>query len=79
MTKNEKLIDNFLKNPEFTHFRKIEVILKNLNFEKASIKGSHCKFRHKELKTNLVVPVHHGDCKQYYKKLIAKIIKTKIL
>ncbi len=79
MTVWKRELQRFLENPELTHFRKIEVILKNLNFEKASIKGSHFKFRHKELETNLIVPIHHGDCKKHYKRLIAKIIKKKIL
>ncbi len=79
MTKRDKALERFLKNPELTHFRRIEIILENLNFEKAGLKGSHYKFRHKEVKTNLIVPIHHGDCKKHYKRLIAKTIKKKIL
>ncbi len=79
MTRKDKELQKFLENPESVSFKKIEKFLKSLGFEKASIKGSHYKFRHKELRNNLIIPIHKGDCKKYYKKFIAKILIKKIL
>jgi predicted RNA binding protein YcfA (HicA-like mRNA interferase family) len=42
-------------------------------------KGSHKKFKHSSLVTDLVIPVHNNDCKDFYKTQAAKIVKKLIL
>lgn len=76
MNKFEKTIQKFFKQPESLRFAKIEKILKVHGFELIKAKGSHKKFKHSSLKTDLVIPVHNNDCKDFYKKLAAKTIKS---
>lgn len=74
MSYDKKLI-KFLNNPENTRYKDIEQLLISIGFEKIYAKGSHLKFKHKNLINDLVIPVHNNDCKPFYKRLTAKIIK----
>lgn len=75
MNNKAKLLRKFLNNPDSLRYWKIEQLLIGLGFEKIEAKGSHKKFKHHYLETDLVIPVHNNDCKGFYKNLTAKIIK----
>jgi predicted RNA binding protein YcfA (HicA-like mRNA interferase family) len=45
MTRNEKRIEKFLKNPESLRFSQIEKILSDFGFYRIETKGSHAKFK----------------------------------
>ncbi len=76
MTSTVKLLEKFLNHPDSLRYREIEKLLIQLGFEKNEARGSHKKFKHPNLSTNLIIPVNNNDCKTFYKNLIAKIIKT---
>lgn len=75
MTRKEKLLRKFLENPEGVHFGKIERIIRDFGFELKSVRGSHYRYVNDSMKLKLVIPLHHGECKKYYKVRIAKFIK----
>lgn len=74
MTKRNKLLQRFLKSPVSVKYLQIENILIELGFEKIEAKGSHKKFKHVLLDSDLIIPVHNNDCKDFYKKQVAKFI-----
>jgi len=74
MSRFERLLNRFLKNPDSIKFKKIEKILLHLKFQKAGIKGSHHTFSHPLIHQTFSIPVHSNDCKKVYKKEIAKLI-----
>ncbi|MDP4008649.1 MAG: type II toxin-antitoxin system HicA family toxin [Candidatus Peregrinibacteria bacterium] len=75
MTQIEKLIVKFLKNPGSVRYDQIKKILLKLGFEYLPVQGgSHEKFKHHSLDRDLVIPLHHNDCKTFYKDLAAKLI-----
>jgi len=76
MTKIDKLIEQFLRNPSSLSYSKIEKILLHFSFKKINAKGSHNKFKNPAIKYDLIIPVHNKDCKKFYKKLALKIIKS---
>lgn len=75
MTSIEKLLLKFLNHPDSIRYSELERLLINFGFEKVFAKGSHVKFKHKALVRDLIIPIHHNDCKSFYKALAAKIIK----
>ena len=79
MSKIEKLLIKFLRNPISVRYLDLERILLYLGFIKIEAKGSHIKFKHHFLEKDLIIPVHNGDCKNFYKEYAAKIIKQFIL
>ena len=79
MTKIKKIIHQFLNRPTSLRYSEIEKILKYLEFEIIMAKGSHKKFKHSSLVTDLVIPVHNNDCKDFYKTQAAKIVKKLII
>lgn len=76
MNKTNKAVQKFLKQPESLRYPEIEKILKLYGFELIKAKGSHKKFKHQSLTTDLIIPVHNNDCKDFYKRLTAKTIKS---
>lgn len=76
MNKTEKTVQQFLKRPESLRYPEIEKILKLYGFELTKAKGSHKKFKHPSLTTDLIIPVHNNECKNFYKRLAAKTIKN---
>lgn len=73
MTKFEKLVTKFKKNPESCSFSKIEKILINIGFEKREGKGSHIRYSlHGDY---LTFSLHNGDIKDYQKRKALKKIK----
>ncbi|MCX6735347.1 MAG: type II toxin-antitoxin system HicA family toxin [Candidatus Peregrinibacteria bacterium] len=79
MASIEKLLLKFLNNPSGIRYSELERLLLSLGFEKVWAKGSHVKFKHKLLQRDLIIPVHGGDCKEFYKSYAAKIIKKFII
>ncbi len=75
MTKKEKLLEKFMNTPSSLQYSDIEKILLSKGFEKIPAKGSHQKFKHPSLTSDLIIPIHNGDCKEFYKKLAMKIVK----
>jgi len=72
---NDKKLQKFLNNPTSLRYTQIETLLIQLDFQKISTRGSHIKFKHHLLKSDLIIPIHNNDCKDFYKKLVVKIIK----
>jgi len=79
MTKTEKAVQQFLNRPESLRYSEIEKVLKSFGFIIIKAKGSHKKFKHHSLATDLIIPVHNNDCKNFYKIQASKIIKEYIL
>lgn len=79
MTKIEKSIHQFLNRPASLRFNEIKKVLKYIGFKMIKAKGSHKKFKHDSLITDLVIPVHNNDCKDFYKTEAANIIKKLII
>ena len=76
MTKKNKLIEKFKKNPWNLKFSEIKIILIDLWFENIEAKWSHTKFKNKILKNDIIIPLHNNDCKEFYKKQTLKILKN---
>lgn len=76
MSQIEKQVEKFLKNPTSVKYAVLIKILRYYNFEVIEAKGSHVKFKHSHFAHDLVLPVHKGDCKDFYKKEAAKLIRT---
>ena len=75
MTKKEKLKRKFVQRPESLKSFQIENILQSHGFKRVLTKGSHVKYKHDRLNIDLVIPVHNKDCKDFYKKQVAKILE----
>ncbi len=75
MTKIEKTIQQFLFAPATVSYAELEKALLHLGFCKINAKGSHKKFKNPLLQRDLIIPVHGNDCKDFYKKLAAKMAK----
>jgi len=76
MTKYERASERFIQNPTSLPFRAIEKILLRLGFEAISTRGSHKKFKHPKFRPDIIVPIHDGECKNFYKKEIAATLKN---
>lgn len=76
MSQIEKLLAQFRRRPESVKYRDIEKILVYLNFEKVYTKGSHVKFKHRNLTADIIIPVHKNECKNFYKRQVQKQIST---
>lgn len=79
MNKIKKTVQRFLNRPESLRYTEIQKVLKYLGFKLIKAKGSHKKFKHISLETDLVIPVHNNDCKNFYKSQASKIVKEYIL
>lgn len=78
MTSKNKRLSRFLNNPTTSNYKEIDYLLTTNGFIKIYAKGSHMKFKHKNSRHDLIIPIHNNDCKPFYKKLAAKIIKELI-
>lgn len=74
MTKREKLILKFKKSPSSLKFIEIRSILLDIWFEEIESKWSHKKYKIKNLKNDVVLPIHNNDCKDFYKDQLLKIL-----
>jgi predicted RNA binding protein YcfA (HicA-like mRNA interferase family) len=75
MTKIQKKVEKFLKNPTSCKFRDIKAILLYVGFEEIQAKGSHVKFKHIHMQADLIIPVHNNDCKDFYKKNVKSVLE----
>jgi len=78
MSRSEKVLKKFLTTPTSFSYPDIALVLVHLGFEKISAKGSHVKWKHEMLKTDLIIPVHNHECKPFYKELARTRIQTLI-
>jgi predicted RNA binding protein YcfA (HicA-like mRNA interferase family) len=75
MTKLQKILRKFYSNPASLRYSQIEKILISYGCIKISAKGSHMKFKHNLAESDLIIPVHKNDCKEFYKKCALEFIK----
>lgn len=75
MTQIDKQIERFLQNPGTTKYATLLKILLHTGHEIVEAKGSHVKCKHHGLPHDLIIPVHGGECKAFYKKLAAKRVQ----
>ena len=75
MSQIQKLVEKFLKNPNSLSYSEIHKVLSYFNFEKIDAKGSHVKYKHSHFAYDLIIPVHNGDCKSFYKKEAMKRVQ----
>jgi predicted RNA binding protein YcfA (HicA-like mRNA interferase family) len=74
MSQIDKLLSKFKKVPKSVTYKELEKILIHSGFEKVAAKGSHVKFKHQDFTHDIVIPVHKGECKDFYKKQVYKVI-----
>lgn len=72
MTQKQKLVEIFRVNPGSLKFNQIASVLEHFGFIMVQAKGSHVKFKHQKMSSDLIIPVHNGDCKDFYKKAALK-------
>ena len=68
MTQKQKLVETFRTNPGSLKFKQLVSVLEHFGFIVIQTKGSHVKFKHPKLYADLVIPIHNGDCKDFYKR-----------
>lgn len=78
MTQKEKLVEKFFENPASLRYSQVQVVLEHFGFEQIQAKGSHVKFKHPKISSDLVIPVHNNECKDFYKQLAKKYIQNLI-
>lgn len=76
MTRLKKILKKFYENPVSLHYSDLEKSLIAHGFIKIFAKGSHVKFKHVDAKSDLVIPIHNNDCKEFYKKWALKFVKS---
>ena len=74
MTQKGKLVEKFLVNPASIRLTQVIIVLEHYGFQQIQAKGSHLKFKHPKLDTDLIIPVHNNDCKEFYKQAAKKYI-----
>jgi len=79
MTKKDKILNKFFKNPESIKYSELEFILISYWFEKINSKWSHIKFKNPKFLNDIIIPLHNNDCKWFYKKQVYKILKDNSL
>ena len=72
MTQKQKLVETFQINPSSLKFKQLVTVLEHFGFTMIQAKGSHVKFKHPKLSADLIIPIHNGDCKDFYKKEMMK-------
>lgn len=75
MTRLQKILHKFYVYPEGLRYSDIEKILVAFGCIKIPAKGSHIKFKHHLAKSDLVIPIHHNECKEFYKKSALKFVQ----
>lgn len=76
MTKRDKLLEKFYAQPIALRYLDLEKLLVSLGFVKIPAQGSHVKFKHPLAKSDLVIPVHNHECKDFYKKYALKFVQA---
>ena len=75
MSKTTNKVEKFFNSPKSIKYSDLESILIYFGFEKIKAKGSHFKFKHIQLKNDLIIPVHNNECKNFYKEEAKREIK----
>ena len=75
MSQKQKLIAKFLDRPKTIKYRELVMILEYFGFVQIPAKGSHVKYCHYKLTTDLIIPVHKNECKDFYKELAKEYIQ----
>lgn len=76
MANIKKLVDKFLANPTSIRYAQLQKVLLYFGCTMINTKtGSHVKYKHSGLSVDLVIPVHNGECKDFYKKEAKKYIE----
>jgi predicted RNA binding protein YcfA (HicA-like mRNA interferase family) len=78
VTQKGKLVERFLANPTSIRLAQIIIVLEQFGFQQIQAKGSHLKFKHPKLNTDLVIPAHNNDCKDFYKKMAKQYVERVI-
>ena len=78
MSQIEKLLEKFLSNPEVLKYKELDKVLIYLGFVLVPAKGSHKKYKHQNFSSDIIIPVHNNECKNFYKKETHKKIKDLI-
>jgi predicted RNA binding protein YcfA (HicA-like mRNA interferase family) len=77
MSKLEKLILQFLKNPPEVSFEDVVYVLEAFGFEEKSAKGSHHSFRDSQGR-KITIPKKRGQkVKRVYAQKIVKLLELK--
>lgn len=76
MSQIEKLFKKFQSKPKSLKYKELVKVLLYLGFEKIEAKGSHVKFKHHKLRNDIIVPVHNGECKGFYKEQVLKQVQS---
>lgn len=74
MSQIEKQIERFIERPDSVRYATLIKILQYYEFEIVEAKGSHVKCKHHHFAHDLILPIHNGDCKPFYKKAAAKLV-----
>ena len=78
MSQIEKLLQKCVRTPQNIRYSDIEKILMHLGFERIEAKGSHIKWKHRKLHSDIIIPVHNNECKPFYKKQVSIQIRNLI-
>lgn len=76
MSQKKKLLKKFLERPASVSFPEIQILLLSFGFRQETIRGSHFKYSHSDIRGFIILPVHHGDCKIRYKIRIKNLFIT---
>jgi predicted RNA binding protein YcfA (HicA-like mRNA interferase family) len=76
MSQIEKLLEKYKIRPESLAYRDLCKVLTMLRCEEVSTKGSHVKWKHPQLHTDIIIPIHNNECKPFYKKQSRKILDS---
>jgi predicted RNA binding protein YcfA (HicA-like mRNA interferase family) len=72
----EKIIAKFKIRPESLSYSDICKVLSFLGCEEINAKGSHVKWKHRQLSVDIIIPVHNNECNDFYKKQIRKLLDS---
>ncbi|MDD3066875.1 MAG: type II toxin-antitoxin system HicA family toxin [Candidatus Gracilibacteria bacterium] len=75
MNQSQKVLAKFLRNPTSLRYSEVHKILIEFGFQHKRISGSHNIYQNITLPADISIPIHNNDCKDVYKKEVAKIIK----
>lgn len=75
MTQMDKLLAKFFANPLSVDFPDLDKILQHYWYNPKITNGwSHIHYFHPDKKDIISIPMHHNDCKDFYKRNIKKIL-----
>lgn len=75
MSQIRKIVEKFKSRPESIRYEDLDRILQSLGFELINAKGSHKKYKNLNFPTDIIIPVHNNECKDFYKKQVYRQIK----